>query len=1051
MNTQKTLSGLSAVLCAIAAAAPKAPAAGASLEITSATRSASGVEVSWRLSGASAQGAVPRLSASGADGATFTAKSFEATAADGGSAGRIRWRAAEDAPGGVLPERLWVALSLDIPAPYLALDLSEASSEAGSVEVVPLEAAPSAGWTDEHKSAQIVLRRVKAGSFDMGSPSDESGRDTDETLHSVTLSAPYYIGVFETTQSQWERLMGSNPAAAQGATRPVENVSWGAVRGGRWPVAPSVDSSSFVGRLRALSGRKGFDLPTEAQWEMAARAGASGAPSAAENAAAARFSGNPEGAADGPLPVGSLQPNAWGLFDMAGNVWELCRDLYQENLGSATATDPAGATIGLRRVRKGGGYSSDPAYCRPANRGNLKTALSLSPVVDAETGFRLCYEPDADGAADAVTLSDSAQVAWADDSGDGASGAPALRAFLRLPESVRPGEPSEGALFVTNAGPDALELPVFAIDAACGAVSFGGGEDATALWRTLPGTASPGVLAPGESASVPFVFSSPSPGAVTLRLRSVPSASEEAWAAADAAGNAAGTSETAAAARNVAEDDSAAEEVVVLRAGVKRLAEDEESGLVVRGAAASGDGDDGASLRLAPSGDGAQIPAGLATGDVVVLPSAPLSPWNVLSAEGGELVLSPAALPDAYETLRMDRVVDLAGGGSSLRIAIDLDTPDGTARATLRSLSLVVSGTLVVEAASDGARGVTLPPAKVSAFATWSQPPFTLWAGPKAAASATLRSRFDLSAAARFAVGFRFENGALERVCEFSPVETGTPALAISALDADCAVFAGLEAGACLGWSFGDLSLSALSLSVSPGLRADLAAHVSPDPADPDRAALAVRPVAKVVFTPLSASLFGLDLPAESLRWEWEGDALFERAWVAPVPLADRFAAPESLVQLVPLAVTETAPEPSVASESVVQTAAGPATEWPGAEAHVPHAWLAEKSISPSGATAADANAAAQRPTGKTDGAGRALRVVDDWIAGTDPADPDDRFTAAISIGPDGLPEVSPDPGPLDGREYTVEGKADLSGPWEPADAENHKFFRVKVSVAEEK
>ena len=113
----------------------------------------------------------------------------------------------------------------------------------------------SAGeWPDEYKTTKLVLRRIEAGTFTMESPTDELGRMDDETQHEVTLTKPFYLGVFEVTQAQWELAMGSNPSAYPGATRPMEQVSYNDIRGSSagagWPGSSAVGEGSFLGALR---------------------------------------------------------------------------------------------------------------------------------------------------------------------------------------------------------------------------------------------------------------------------------------------------------------------------------------------------------------------------------------------------------------------------------------------------------------------------------------------------------------------------------------------------------------------------------------------------------------------------------------------------------------------------------------------------------------------------------------------------------------------------------------------------------------------------------
>lgn len=275
---------------------------------------------------------------------------------------------------------------------YLVIDLSGGPS-ASSYPVSYLSAVPLGGWTDEYKTTKLVLRRIQAGAFTEGSPTNEVGRADDETQHQVTLTQSFYIGVFEVTQKQWERVMGDWPSYFNNATyrdtRPVERVSYSAIRGGDvgtgWPVDSDVDADSFIGRLRTRSVRT-FDLPTEAQWEYAGRAGTSSALNSGKNLTSTASCPNVSevgrylyngGSGDaqngdtslGTAKVGSYLPNSRGLYDFHGNVWEWCLDRY--GIYPGAVTDPKGDPPGGffdGRVDRGGSWGNDAQDCRTAHR-----------------------------------------------------------------------------------------------------------------------------------------------------------------------------------------------------------------------------------------------------------------------------------------------------------------------------------------------------------------------------------------------------------------------------------------------------------------------------------------------------------------------------------------------------------------------------------------------------------------------------------------------------------------------------------------------------------
>lgn len=262
---------------------------------------------------------------------------------------------------------------------YMVVDLSGGSS-AASYPVSYLADVPQGGWTDEYKTTKLVLRKIEPGTFTMGSPSNELGRNNaTEYQHQVTLTKAFYIGVFEATQKQYELVMESNPSVYKGDTRPVEGgVAYYNLRGVEtWPGSSDVSDSSFFGKLRTKTGHS-FDLPTEAQWEYACRAGTTTALNSGKNLSnvtacsemneVGRYSGN-KGTGEHAV-VGSYLPNSWGLYDMHGNVWEWCLDWLALNLGTDPVTDPKGPTSGYNNLRvvKGGDWAKEAKESRSARR-----------------------------------------------------------------------------------------------------------------------------------------------------------------------------------------------------------------------------------------------------------------------------------------------------------------------------------------------------------------------------------------------------------------------------------------------------------------------------------------------------------------------------------------------------------------------------------------------------------------------------------------------------------------------------------------------------------
>jgi formylglycine-generating enzyme required for sulfatase activity len=213
-------------------------------------------------------------------------------------------------------------------------------------------------------SLGMTFNRIPAGTFMMGSSESEPERYSDETQHQVTLTKSYYMQTTEVTQGQWKAVMGSNPSLFFGCGDdcPVEEVSWN-------------DIQSFITELNKL-GQGTYRLPTEAEWEYAARAGTT-TPFNTGNCLStdqANYDGNypytgcPSGVyREKTLPVASFAPNAWGLYDMHGNVHEWVQDWYG-TYPSGPVIDPSGPSTGSQRVLRGGCWIQDAGICRSALR-----------------------------------------------------------------------------------------------------------------------------------------------------------------------------------------------------------------------------------------------------------------------------------------------------------------------------------------------------------------------------------------------------------------------------------------------------------------------------------------------------------------------------------------------------------------------------------------------------------------------------------------------------------------------------------------------------------
>ena len=244
-----------------------------------------------------------------------------------------------------------------------------------------LNAAEGGRAAAEGVIARMEFVQVPAGSFRMGCVSVGNCRDREQPVHEVMISRPFALSKYEVMQSEWEAVMGTNPSEFSGCARcPVEQVSWD-------------DVQDFIGRLNAVAGEERYWLPTEAEWEYAARAETTTEYSWGNEVGRNRANCNDCGSrwdGDRTAPVGSFGANAWGLHDMHGNVWEWVQDCWNGSYkgapkdGSARESGDCG-----RRVARGGSWKNPPGFLRAAFRVTEPTGNRLNLI-----GFRVARTLD---------------------------------------------------------------------------------------------------------------------------------------------------------------------------------------------------------------------------------------------------------------------------------------------------------------------------------------------------------------------------------------------------------------------------------------------------------------------------------------------------------------------------------------------------------------------------------------------------------------------------------------------------------------------------------
>ena len=213
----------------------------------------------------------------------------------------------------------------------------------------------------------MVFKLIPAGRFRMGAP---DGAPDERPVHQVFIRQPFYLGVYEVTQAQWQTGMGTNPSQFQGfETHPVERVTWD-------------DVQVFIAKLNAIEGKEIYRLPTEAEWEYAART--AGVQDGDDRGKATPDNAWCDANSDRTThPVGQGQPNAWGLYDMRGNVWEWVQDWYGP-YPAEIAVEPQGPVGGMYRVLRGGSWFTPAVKCRAQARSRWP-----ADDRDADIGLRL--------------------------------------------------------------------------------------------------------------------------------------------------------------------------------------------------------------------------------------------------------------------------------------------------------------------------------------------------------------------------------------------------------------------------------------------------------------------------------------------------------------------------------------------------------------------------------------------------------------------------------------------------------------------------------------
>ena len=229
-------------------------------------------------------------------------------------------------------------------------------------------------WRIQDTGTGIEMLLIPSGTFQMGaSPGDSEAYSDESPAHQVTLTNAFYLGKTEVTQAQWLAIMGSNPSRfkdySDSPSRPVEQVSWNDI---------ATDTETY----QCFNTKTGFRLPTEAEWEFACRGGTTTARYGTDVAAIAWYSGASDSQT---INVAGKIANAYGLYDMLGNVWEWCQD-WRELYSATTVTNPTGALTGTKRLLRGGGWDVGSKECRASQRDQT---YGLPTQIGGAIGFRV--------------------------------------------------------------------------------------------------------------------------------------------------------------------------------------------------------------------------------------------------------------------------------------------------------------------------------------------------------------------------------------------------------------------------------------------------------------------------------------------------------------------------------------------------------------------------------------------------------------------------------------------------------------------------------------